>query len=108
MKDIRMLEELLDILDVDLTSKYIYNYEDYPAIRRYIKEFRALNPVIVENYIKENELEEYDDFDGINIEDILYIFQNQIETLKSVITKQLDLEYKSAIQKNKLETQKIK
>lgn len=100
MKDIRILEGLLDVLDVDLTLPTLYNYEDsYSAINKFIKEFEKNNPVIVQKYIHENGLNECYDFDGLTMDDVLEILQGQINEIKSAIRSDLDKEYKKVLNK---------
>lgn len=98
MKDIRILEGLLDVLDVDLTTAGLYNYEDnYVGINRFVKKFEKDNPVLVQKYVQENGLNECCDFDGLLVEDVLEILQGQINELKSVVKSDLDKEYRRVL-----------
>lgn len=99
MKDIRILEGLLDSLDVDVTSANAYNYEDYININRFVKKFEKDNPVIVQRYVEESGLNECCDFNGLILEDVLEILQGQINQLKETAKSDLSREYKRVLNK---------
>lgn len=102
MKDVRILEGLLDVLDVDLTTSGLYNYEDYYAgINRFVKKFEQDNPVLVQRYVQENGLDRCCDFDGLIMDDVLEILQGQIDELKSVVKSDLDKEYRRVLDREK-------
>lgn len=99
MQRIKILEELLTTIDVDIATEVNpCNYKEFNEIKNVIKEFEQKNSEIVRSYVVENDLEEYVELEGLDLEDILEILQSQINTIKDAIKKELTDEYNKKIE----------
>lgn len=99
MQRIKILEELLRTIDVDIATEVNpCNYKEFNEIKNVIKEFEQKNSEIVRSYVVENDLEEYVELEGLDLEDILEILQSQINTIKDAIKKELTDEYNKKIE----------
>lgn len=99
MQRIKILEELLTTIDVDIATEVNpCNYKEFNEIKNVIKEFEQKNSEIVRSYVVENDLEENVELEGLDLEDILEILQSQINTIKDAIKKELTDEYNKKIE----------
>lgn len=93
MKEIKILESLLEKLNTNLEEVEYYNYEKHTNIAKFVKTFKEENPTLLHKYITEEDLLP----EEINLNDIIIIIDNQIKQLTEAIKKDTSVEYEKVV-----------
>ena len=96
MQDIKILELLVDNLKTCLDEIEIFDYEKYPTISKFVKEYQVKNPGLVEEYLRNEDREEDDEF---TFNDVISIIDNQIKSIREIVKTDLKLESQKELEK---------
>lgn len=93
MNEIKILESLSENLNTNLQNIEYYNYEKHENIAKFVKKFKEENPIIINNYAKDEGLLE----EEITLNEIIEIINSQMKNLQEAVKKATNIEYKKVI-----------
>lgn len=102
MNKIKILENALEKLDIDLESVDLPSCYNYSIIKKYVEDYHVKNSSVVNKYLEEVGLNNLYEPHELMLEDILYIIAGQISEIQNIIKKQLSVEYSKALKENEL------
>lgn len=100
MQNIKLLEALLGKLDTNLDDVDFYDYEKYPGIRKFVKEYEIKNPTVVSRYLEENGRSDSEYLEELTFNDIVEIINGQIAEIQDVVKDALHLEQLKLLKEN--------
>ena len=90
----------LDKLDTNLDDVDFYDYEKYPDIRKFVKEYEIKNPTVVSRYLEENGRSDSEYLEELTFNDIVEIINGQVAEIQDVVKDALHLEQLKLLKEN--------